>query len=129
MHRMHRVGVTVKEEEIADDISELQFGVENEKISDSDMELITSTTNTKTYGCPIVKPWAAETHQSRKLRMYADPGSTHQAVVGPSSTPLHWRPVRRRCRDSPTWSGFCVRLIGQAGCCSVQVAPYHDEKE
>ena len=46
--------------------------MENEKFSDSDMELITSTTNTKTYGCPIVKPWAAETRQSRKLRMYAD---------------------------------------------------------
>ena len=46
--------------------------MENEKFSDSDLELIKGSSNTRTYGCPITKPWAAETHQSRKLRMYAD---------------------------------------------------------
>ena len=67
-------GAGVKQEEVSDDISEMQFkfGVENEKFSDSDLALIKGSTNTRTYGCPITKPWAAETLQSRKLRMYAD---------------------------------------------------------
>ena len=58
--------------QVSDDISEMQFGVENEQFSDSDLALIKGSTNTRTYGCPIKKPWAAETLQSRKLRMFAD---------------------------------------------------------
>ena len=62
----------VKQGGVSDDISDMQFGVENEQFSDSDLALIKGSTNTRTYGCPIKKPWAAETLQSRKLRMYAD---------------------------------------------------------
>ena len=61
-----------KQGAVSDDISEMQFGVENEQFSDSDMALIRGSTNTRSYGCPLKKPWAAESLQSRKLRMYAD---------------------------------------------------------